>query len=185
MFDHNIGQTSLLLNLPIAVEANSFNIELLQVFDGIYQLLYSIIRYRKQELLALIPIFFGNISSLVSCFTKVETKRKDLYCLTPLPPCSLPSEYRHKITRLLEQITHKREDNDSIKPFAKHIPFLISKILYSGNVNEWKYCLFVCLDCCDDYGRNMVLAQLDIGTREVYKRIVTEWEREHRYTGNA
>jgi hypothetical protein len=180
MFDHSISQTSLILSLATAVEANTLQVGE-KVFDLICGLLYTVIRYRREELLNLIPIFFGIIENLIGCF-QTANKYTKLY-----KPSSLNTNKeldKTKVVRILDQLSVKTGDKDLVKPFAKHAPFLISKIL-KGGVMEWKMGVFKILDVCDDFGRGMLLAQLDVGTREVYKRVVQEWESSHRYTGKA
>jgi hypothetical protein len=194
----------LLSNLALNKNLKLTTLEQESLFELLYQVLYTIIRYRREEMLNLIPMFLLHVSAMIDCFA-VQDLRKVLdkqFVTNPIVPLkgSLPNQNQAKmISRLLFQMTQKPLSGDSqklqvIKPFAKHVPFLIFRLLYlqvstKRNLgDEWKLSMYACLDACDDHGRNMVLAGLESNLqslRPIYKHVVTEWEKEHRYHGKA
>jgi hypothetical protein len=173
-----------------------------ELFDIIYEMLYCIIRYRREEMLNQIPHYISNISFLVDAFKSISTVFKDdkqfhSHSIYPLSYSSLGSDAAQGISRLLFQMSQKPSINDKedwMKPFGKHSCFLVIKFLSLPATTkqtmgeEWKRSIFACLDVCDDHGRNMILANLDgslQSLRPIFKTIVSEWERNHRYHGKA
>ncbi|TPX72686.1 hypothetical protein SpCBS45565_g00076 [Spizellomyces sp. 'palustris'] len=84
----------------------------------------------------------------------------------------------------------------TVKPFSKHVPFLLSTIVHiqssarpftpaaKAALMEGVYAL---LDLCGDHGRDAVLAGLDAhgGGRPLFKALVGDWEKYHRFTGKV
>ncbi|KND01600.1 uncharacterized protein SPPG_03398 [Spizellomyces punctatus DAOM BR117] len=84
----------------------------------------------------------------------------------------------------------------TVKPFSKHVPFLLSTIVHiqssarpftpaaKSALMEGVYAL---LDLCGDHGRDAVLAGLDAhgGGRPLFKALVGDWEKYHRFTGKV
>lgn len=184
----------------------------LDCFDLVYNLLYAILRHRREEMVNLIPQFFSSISMLIECFTSPGTLfhshagsfRKTFSGRVSMRPLALvaplSSSYSKQITRLFLQMTVKaasysNTNFNSVKPFAKYVPFFLTNLLaiptstrWNITSDEWKEWCFVCLDLCDDHGRDMVLASLNhgslLGMRVIYKNVVSEWEKNHRYKGS-
>jgi hypothetical protein len=175
-----------------------------QLYEMLFMLLNTIIRYRREEMLNLIPIFLLHVSSMIDCFT-VPDPRKIIdkqFIANPIVPLKgvIPDQRHAKmISRVLFQMTQKPLSGDTkklemIKPFSKHVPFLVFKLLFlqiSTRRNlkeEWKLSMYACLDACDEHGRNMILAGLENNLqslRPIYKAVVSDWEKEHRYHGKA
>lgn len=181
--------------------------DVLDCFDLIYDLFYAIVRHRRDEVLHLTPQFFSAITNLLACFgsTTTETRIGDRVFKRILNKplellCPMPKYKSSLVTRLIVQMSQKSmadsTKQNSIKPFAKYIPFLLSCFLTlpattkrNFGEEEWKLACYYCLDLCDDFGREMILSNLNsgplVGMRPIYKKLVHEWEHEHRYTGKA
>lgn len=183
---------------------------ILECFDMVYTILYAILRHRREEMIHLIPLFFAYISALVECFTSSdglahnpnEGHNKIFSGKVSMRPmafcCPVPCSSSKQITRLFLQMTVKSIHSTtnpkfhSIKPFSKYVPFLLTRLVslpittrWNISTQEWKEWCFVCLDLCDDHGRDMVLASLSLtGSRVVYKNLVGDWEKNHRYKGS-
>ena len=182
--------------------------QILDCFNMVYNVLYAILRHRREEMIQLIPSFFVCISSLFECFTSPDilTHSTGRYnknfsgkiSMRPLASCCpIPVSFSKLISRLFLQMTVKSNPTsdpkfNSIKPFAKYVPFLLTQLLalptstrWNISTDEWKSWCFVCLDLCDDHGRDMVLSSLNqgslIGLRVIYKNLVGDWENNHRH----
>ncbi|KAJ3300600.1 hypothetical protein HDV03_002061, partial [Kappamyces sp. JEL0829] len=79
-----------------------------ECFSLVYDLLYAIIRHRREEMLHLIPQYFASLATLLDCFyTEAPMQKhadvlfhyKGFACLKDLYP--LAPHYAKSITRLL------------------------------------------------------------------------------------
>jgi hypothetical protein len=191
--------SSLNSNVNISKESNA-----IVLFDVMYELLYSVIRHRRDEMLHLISLFFSSISCLLDCFVSKGSKFGDrLFKQLAVEPFALiyPLRPTHakQLTRLLVQMSQKGLTSEnqkvySTKAFAKYAPFLVLRLLSiqsaskSNLGDEWQLCCFACLDSCDDHGRSMILASLNgpmTPLRAIFKSLVSDWEKQHRYQGKA
>jgi hypothetical protein len=88
----------------------------------------------------------------------------------------------------------KTQSRQFIKPFSKHAPFLLvtfchvqaSKRPFQTECRkELSLGLYSLLDLCNDHGRSFVLAALDAngGGRPIFKALVSDWEKDHRFKG--
>ncbi|KAJ3300507.1 hypothetical protein HK104_011013 [Borealophlyctis nickersoniae] len=204
-------------------------------FDGVYRLLITILRFRREQLMSLIPLFMGIVKTLLFCFrakpilgrhayvprTQSGTAgTSDPFLLDPFPALSshapLPPSCADNLSRILAGITRKptttstssssgstatttlasTKTASSIKPFSKHAPFLVATFvqIQSSSRPLAVDCkaplmegIYSMLDLCGDHGREAVLAGLDAhgAGRVVFKGLVADWERYHRYTGKV
>jgi hypothetical protein len=200
-FEMKPAQLSLFFDILCSLQENGelhlSESDSLMLFESYYQILYSLARYRREGLLRLIPLYLQHITVMINCFApSQDTLGKPLIALATVQHGSQPAKL---IPRLIFQLSQKPvsgdgEKIDMVKPFSKHVPFFITQLLHLPSSlkqilgEEYKLALFGCLDVCDDFGRNMVLAALDgplQALRPVYKAVVGEWEKEHRYHGKA
>lgn len=120
-----------------------------------------------------------------------------LSSFAPLDPTS-----QENFARLLTAITirptngnDKGKSSNYIKPFTKHIPFLLVDLMniqvsarpFQNKdilIESGVYCL---LDVCSEYELKYVLANLEMnsGAKSLFKKVVVEWETGHKFKGKV
>lgn len=199
-----------------------------EVFDVVYRLLIALIRFRKEQLVDVIPAFVGLVKDLLFCFRAdsstahaTRTTTSAPFLPDPFPLLShhapLPESCADNLSRLFIAIGQKSTGATStpsnpatttttpnaatataktVKPFSKHAPFLVASIVQiQTSLRPFSAAskvallegIYALLDVCEDHGREAVLAGLDAngGGRVVFKALVSDWEKHHRYTGKA
>ncbi|KAI9204356.1 Urb2/Npa2 family-domain-containing protein [Polychytrium aggregatum] len=85
----------------------------------------------------------------------------------------------------------------SVKPFSKHVAFLLaefisiqtsSRPIHPRRKHDIVQGIYALLDLCGEHGREMMLAAADSlgsGGRDLFKSLVSEWEKSHRFKGKV
>lgn len=81
-----------------------------------------------------------------------------------------------------------------IKPFSKHAPFLLIEFIsiqaskrpfQADSKKQLTNAMYYALQLCSKHGHDFILATLDPHTnaRPLFKKLVTEWESDHKFHG--
>jgi hypothetical protein len=162
------------------------------MFKEIYNLLYALIKFKRAQIIHLIPLFSYCVDALVNV-QPLAVKTKDFKNAKKSSiPCLQNKlnnlESGKLVVRLVEEM-HQKPRGESDKPFTKHVPFLLTTLVHNPHAKatmgeNWQLMGYRLLDSCDEYGRKYVLRNIK-GAEDVYKKLVGEWEANHRYKGNA
>ncbi|RIA92016.1 Urb2/Npa2 family-domain-containing protein [Glomus cerebriforme] len=180
------------------------------LFEEICYLLFNILIHRREQLYHIIPTFIFIIQSMFHCFKKTQKSLKDnlkemqqkeyqgrniswweVHIKNPLP-----IESAKIFARLLITIPHnKKSDKSSInKAFTKHIPSLLSEYIYIQTKNNildpnirdvLKNGIYSLLELCGQFERDMIMVNLDIVGKNLFKSLWMEYNKEWKYVGRG
>ena len=162
------------------------------IFKQLYNLLYSLIKFQREQIIHLIPIFTNCINTLLNTLHQpAKHKLKTNGGIAMLKSNLNYAECGRLFTRLVQEMLQKPrgESEALVKPFLKHSPYLLTNLILKPTLKttigtSWNLVGFMLLDCCDEYGRRMVLRNVR-GQEESYKEMVGDWEKNFRYKGKA
>ncbi|KAI8849416.1 Urb2/Npa2 family-domain-containing protein [Chytridium lagenaria] len=178
----------------------------IKIFEILCRLLQSVLTHRRQSIIHLIPGVCSLVSTLMECLAENEILDPSLSTSGPLRArlSGLDIDKKVSLARTLSRVLQKFSQKQGVhageglsgstsqmKPFSKHAPFLISKFV-SIHASKRQYSsavydallegLYSVIDICDDFGRESVLANLDLpgtgqkGAKLLYKKLTSSWK---------
>jgi hypothetical protein len=185
--------------------------EFKELFEEICYLLSDILVHRREQLYHTIPTFIFIIQNMFHCFKKTQKSFKNnfkemqqkehqgRYILrweTRIKdPLSIESA---KIfSRLLTTISHGKKSNKSSisnKAFVKHIPSLLSEYIYIQTKNNFleanirdtlKIGIYSLLKLCGQFERDMIMVNLDVVGKNLFKNLWIDYNKEWKYVGRG
>ncbi|CAB4383050.1 unnamed protein product [Rhizophagus irregularis] len=186
-------------------------LEFKELFEEICYLLCDILMHRREQLYHTIPTFIFIIQTMFHCFKKTqksfranfkEVQQKEYqgryiswweeHLNNPLP-----IESAKIFSRLLTTISYSKKSNKSNfnnKAFVKHIPSLLSEYIYiqtknnilEANIRDTlKNGTYSLLDLCGQFERDMIMVNLDVVGKNLFKNLWIDYNKEWKYVGRG
>ncbi|KAL1914911.1 uncharacterized protein VTP21DRAFT_7827 [Calcarisporiella thermophila] len=174
------------------------------VFEGIYRILFHLARFRRERVLAVLPVWVEVVQALLHWLALMEGKELPAACAANMArllavmterPATLiiPTSGKRRLEEHEE--SHKGTSSPGMheKAFGKHVPYLLSEYLslvhaptatVSAAVRQaLQPGVYALLDVLGEHERDMLMAGLDAVGKAVLKSLYEDYTKHYKYTG--